>query len=60
MNRRNAYELLIKEYLSKCRESGCDGCIAECYCIENHLRKSRYPQDDCVEKLKNYLQNKLS
>ena len=53
-----AFDLLCKEYLSKCRESGCDGCVAEFYCIENHLRKDRYPQNDCLEKLKKYFQSK--
>lgn len=43
MKQSEAYDLLCKEYLSKCRESGCDGCVAEFYCIENHLRKDKYP-----------------
>lgn len=55
MRKDEAYSLLIKEYLSKCREHGCDSCIAEYYCIENNLRRDRYPQDDCPEKLKKYL-----
>lgn len=54
----DAYNYLCKEYLSKCRGSGCDGCIAENYCIENHLRTDRYPKDGCVEKLQKYLRNK--
>ena len=58
MKQSDAYDLLCKEYLSKCRESGCDGCVAEFYCIENHLRKDRYPQNDCHEKLKKYFQSK--
>lgn len=55
MKQKDAYDLLIKEYLSKCNETGCDGCIAEFYCIENHLRTDRYPQKDCPKKLKDYL-----
>ena len=58
MEQSEAYDVLCKEYLSKCRESGCDGCVAEFYCIENHLRKDRYPQKDCPEKLKKYFQSK--
>ena len=50
MKQKDAYDLLIKEYLSKCNETGCDGCIAEFYCIENHLRTDRYPQKDCPKK----------
>lgn len=46
---------LIKEYLSKCKEYGCDSCIAQIYCIENNLRESRYPQDYCEENLLQYL-----
>lgn len=58
MEQSEAYDLLCKEYLSKCRKSGCDGCVAESYCIKNHLRKDRYPQKDCPEKLKKYFQSK--
>jgi hypothetical protein len=54
MKKDDAYELLVKEYLSKCRDSGCDGCVAEYYCIKNNLRTDRYPQDDCSDKLKEY------
>lgn len=54
MKKDDAYELLVKEYLSKCRDSGCDGCVAEYYCITNNLRTDRYPQDDCPDKLKDY------
>ena len=49
-----AYDMLCKEYLSKLSEYGCDGCVAEYYCIENQLRKDRFPQKDCVDKLKEY------
>lgn len=55
MTKSDAYELIVKEYLSKCRESGCDGCIAQVYCIEHNLRTDRFPQPDCSEKLKDYL-----
>ena len=54
MKKDDAYELLVKEYLSKCRDSGCDGCVAEYYCIKNNLRTDRYPQNDCPDKLKDY------
>lgn len=57
MKQSEAYDLLCKEYISKCEEIGCDGCIAEYYCIENHLRADRYPQKDCIDKLKSYLRN---
>jgi len=60
MKQSEAYDLLCKEYLSKCRESGCDGCVAEFYCVENNLRKDRYPQNDCHEKLKKYFQSKIT
>ena len=55
MKQSEAYDRVIVEYLSKCKETGCDGCIAEFYCIENNLRTDRYPQKDCPEKLKEYL-----
>ena len=55
MKLKNAYNLIIKEYLSKCELIGCDGCIAEFYCIENCLRTSRYPDENCPQKLKDYL-----
>lgn len=58
MKQSEAYELLRKEYLSKLQDIGCDGCIAEYYCIENNLRKDRFPQADCSEKLKQYLQHR--
>lgn len=54
MKKDDAYELLVKEYLSKCKEYGCDSCIAEHYCIQNNLRTDRYPQKDCPNKLKEY------
>lgn len=55
MKQSEAYDRLCKEYLSKCKGVGCDGCIAEFYCIENGLRSDRYPQEDCQKKLKDYL-----
>jgi hypothetical protein len=58
MKQPEAYDHIIKEYLSKCKETGCDGCIAEYYCIENHLRTDRFPQNDCPEKIKKYFQSK--
>ena len=58
MKQTEAYDHIIKEYLSKCNETGCDGCVAEYYCIENHLRTDRFPQKDCPEKLKDYLRLK--
>lgn len=48
-------ERLIKEYLSKC--NACDECYIQCFCIENQLRKSRKPQDYCVENFKRYLES---
>jgi hypothetical protein len=58
MTKDEAYNIIVKEYLSKCNETGCDGCIAETYCIRNGLRTDRYPQHDCAEKLKTYLRQK--
>lgn len=58
MKKTEAYDLICKEYLSKCREYGCDSCTAETYCILNHLRTDRYPQNDCPEKLKAYLRQR--
>lgn len=58
MKKSEAYDLLCNEYLSKCREVGCDGCIAQFFCIANHLRHDRYPELDCPEKLKAYLRHK--
>ena len=44
---------LASEYLSKC--AVCDECCAEYYCITNQLKTSRTPQDDCPNKLIEYL-----
>ena len=55
MKKNDAYEHLVKDYLDKCKNAGCDSCIAEHYCIQNNLRTDRYPQEDCPTKLKEYL-----
>ena len=57
LERECIYEKLCIEYLGKCREYGCDSCVAEIFCIENGLRKDRYPHDGCVENLKAYLEH---
>lgn len=57
MKESEAYDRIVKEYLSKCRDYGCDGCIAQFYCISNGLREDRYPQKDCPEKVKKYLRH---
>lgn len=54
MNKTDAYNLICKEYLHKCKEYGCDSCIAEYYCIERGLRHT----DNCVEKLQAYLKQR--
>ena len=61
MRKTEAYELLVREYLGKLKSSfaGCDGCIAEYYCITNHLKTARVPQPDCPEKLKAYLRQRI-
>lgn len=53
MNQLDAYEKLIREYLSKC--DTCDECFAEIYCIQEHLKTGRTPQVTCNEKIKRYL-----
>lgn len=58
MKKTEAYDLLCKEYLSKCRKYGCDSCIAETFCVINGLRTDGSPQDDCPEKLKAYLRRR--
>lgn len=57
MNKNDAYELLVKEYIARC-QYGCDSCMAEYWCTTNHLRTSRVPQKDCPEKLKRYLRER--
>lgn len=53
MKMKDAYERIVKEYLSKL--TTCDECIAEYFCIENRLKKARVPQDKCESNLKDYL-----
>lgn len=55
MKQSEAYNLLIKEYLSKCK--ACDECVASGYCTENHLRTHREPQPYCEENLKMYFRH---
>ena len=54
MKKNDAYELLIREYISKV--DVCDECFASCYCTVNHLRESREPQEYCVENVKQYFE----
>ena len=54
MSKDDAYEILVKEYLSKLNITGCDGCVAQYYCILNNLRTDRYPQENCQFKIKEY------
>ena len=56
MNKNEAYDYIVREYLHKC--SCCDECISEYYCIENQLKKSRVPQEDCMDKIKDYLRSR--
>ena len=45
-------ERLINEYISKV--NCCDECFASTYCTVNGLRKSRVPQEYCVDNIKRY------
>lgn len=58
MKMKEAYELIIKEYLDKC--TCCDECIAQYYCIDNYLRIGRTPIDNvnCVDKIKEDLRRR--
>lgn len=56
MKRSDAYNLLIKEYLSKC--NACDECVAQIYCISNNLRTARYPIDGCEKKVADYMRQR--
>ena len=56
MKQKDAYEQLCREYLGNCKI--CDSCVAEGWCIENQVKKSRVPQKDCVEKLKEYFRQR--
>ena len=58
MNKSDAYTLICKEYLEKCKDYGCDACIAESYCLMSKLKYDRYPQDNCVNKLQAYLKQR--
>lgn len=55
MKMKDAYDLLIREYLGTLKPLSCDSCIAEFFCIENMYKKSRCPQRDCPERIKEYL-----
>ena len=55
MNKDEIIKKLIREYLSKCKEYGCDSCMAQTFCISHNLRKNRYPQEYCENNLHNYL-----
>ena len=57
MKQADAYDLMIKEYLAKCKYYGCDGCIAEYWCIRNDERKL-ITDDKCVKKIKQYLRER--
>lgn len=60
MNQKDAYNLIIHEYLDKLKhpDYGCDSCIVQTYCIYNDLRTDRYPQSDCPKKLKEGLRRR--
>jgi hypothetical protein len=51
-------ERLSAEYVGKC--NCCDECFAEFYCIENNLRTSRCPNDDCHKNVIKYLKEIFS
>jgi len=55
MKIKDAYDRLVDEYLSKVNL--CDECCATWYCTMNHIRKSREPNDDCTENIKQFLRN---
>ena len=48
---------IVREYLSKCREHGCDSCVAEIFCIKNNLRDNRYPGERCETNVAEYLKS---
>lgn len=54
----NAYDLLIKEYLDKLAPIGCDRCFNEMYCAKNNLKHSKHPQDDCLQKIKDFFKER--
>lgn len=60
MKQFESYDLICREYIDLLNHDdyGCDRCIAEVYCIENHLKDGRYPKEDCSGKLKLYLKER--
>ena len=50
--------MIIREYLSKCEQYGCDSCVADTYCILNNLRTDRYPGEMCEKNLLGYLDSR--
>ena len=50
--------IIIREYLSKCEQYGCDSCVAETYCILNNLRTDRYPGEMCEKNMLEYLDSR--
>lgn len=58
MNIKDAYDQIVKEYLGKLKVYGCDGCVAEFFCIDNMYKKSRNPVEECPERIKEYLRKK--
>ena len=58
MKMRDGYELLIREYLDKVKD--CDCCMASTFCTLHNIRNSRYPQEYCIENIKQYFRNKIN
>ena len=56
MTEKEINERLINEYISKV--DCCDECFVSVYCTVNGLRKSRVPQDYCVDNIKSYFCDK--
>ena len=54
------YDQLIREYLGKLYLAGCDGCVAETFCIENGLRSSRFPTEQCEQNIRLYFRDKFN
>ena len=57
MKQKYAYQLLVKEYLSKCK--CCDECVAEGFCIRNQYKRGREPNKDCPKFLAEYFRKLL-